>query len=69
MKKHNWGNIEEAKEYEKPTPGGYICGITNVIDDEQFQSTTLARGSTANMSKIFILSYVYLPNLLYNYIT
>lgn len=35
MKKHNWDNIEEAKEYEKPTPGGYICGITNVIDDEQ----------------------------------
>lgn len=35
MKKQNWDKVEDAKEYAKPTPGGYICGITNVIDDEQ----------------------------------
>lgn len=34
MKKQNWDNIEDAKEYAKPTPGGYICGITAVEDVE-----------------------------------
>ena len=33
-KKVNWSNVEASKEFEKPTPGGYICGITAVNDVE-----------------------------------
>ena len=32
MKKINWKNVEEAKEFEKLPAGGYICGITAVED-------------------------------------
>ena len=35
MKKQNWDNIEEAQEYERPAAGGYICRITNVVDEEE----------------------------------
>lgn len=32
MKKINWKNVEEAKEFEKLPAGGYVCGITAVED-------------------------------------
>lgn len=34
MKNINWTSIEENKEYDRPIPGGYICGITAVEDKE-----------------------------------
>lgn len=33
MKQINWDNVEEVKEFEKVTAGGYICGITAVNDE------------------------------------
>lgn len=35
MKNINWSNVEENKEFEKVTPGGYICGITAVKDEPE----------------------------------
>lgn len=32
MKQLNLANVEEAKEFERVVPGGYICGITQVKD-------------------------------------
>lgn len=32
MREINWNAVEEAKEFKKPTAGGYICGITSVKD-------------------------------------
>ena len=32
MKKINLANVEEFKEYENPTAGGYVCGIYAVED-------------------------------------
>lgn len=32
MKNINWDNVEEAREYERLAPGGYICKITAVED-------------------------------------
>lgn len=34
MKKQNWDNVQEAAEYERPTPGAYIARIVNVEDHE-----------------------------------
>jgi len=38
MKDLNLANVQEAQEYERPVPGGYICGITSVEDvaDKQY---------------------------------
>ena len=35
MRNINWNEIEEIKEYERLTAGGYICGITAVQDVEE----------------------------------
>lgn len=35
MKKQNWDNIQEATDFERPTPGAYIVEITNVEDLEE----------------------------------
>ena len=32
MKNIDWSKIEEAKDFERVKPGGYICGITAVKD-------------------------------------
>ena len=32
MKNINWNEVEEAKEFPKVEPGGYVCGITAVED-------------------------------------
>jgi len=32
MKNLNLENVQEAAEYKKVTPGGYVCGITSVKD-------------------------------------
>ena len=32
MRNIDWNNVEEAKEFKKVTPGGYVCGITAVED-------------------------------------
>ena len=32
MKAIDLSNVEEAKEFTRPEPGGYICGITSVED-------------------------------------
>lgn len=34
MRKTNWSEVEDAKEYPKVTPGGYNCIITSVEDVE-----------------------------------
>ncbi len=34
MRNIDWNNVEEAKEFEKVTPGGYVCGITAVENVE-----------------------------------
>lgn len=34
MKKQDWDNIQEATEFERPTPGGYIVRVTGVDDVE-----------------------------------
>lgn len=33
MKAIDLSAVEEVKEFEKVQPGGYVCGITNVIDE------------------------------------
>lgn len=35
MKKQNWDDIQEATEFERPTPGAYIAEIVNVEDQEE----------------------------------
>ena len=35
MKKQNWDNVQEAAEFERPTPGAYIARIVNVEDTEE----------------------------------
>ena len=32
MRPIDLSNVEEAKDFERVTPGGYVCGITNVKD-------------------------------------
>ena len=32
MRNINWNEIEEAQEYKRVTPGGYICGIVSAQD-------------------------------------
>ena len=32
MKKINWNEVEDAREYDRVAPGGYICVITAVQD-------------------------------------
>ena len=32
MKKINWNNVQEATTFERPGPGGYICGILGAED-------------------------------------
>ncbi len=32
MRPIDLSNVEEAREFERVTPGGYVCGITNVKD-------------------------------------
>ena len=34
MKKQNWNAVQEAADFERPIPGGYIARITNVEDNE-----------------------------------
>jgi len=33
MRKINWGQIEEAKEFERLSSGGYVCKIVKIIDN------------------------------------
>lgn len=35
MRKVNWASVEEAGNYPRPVPGGYIAVITNVQDVEE----------------------------------
>ena len=35
MKKINWNEVKDAKEYDKLLPGGYICQITAVKDEPE----------------------------------
>jgi hypothetical protein len=35
MKKIDWNNVEEVKDFEKLPAGGYVCGITSVEDKEK----------------------------------
>lgn len=35
MKKQNWNAVQEAAEFKRPAPGGYIARIINVEDNEE----------------------------------
>lgn len=35
MKKQNWDAVQEAAEFERPTPGAYIARIVRVEDNEE----------------------------------
>lgn len=35
MKRINWNEVEEVKEYERPSAGGYVCRITAVHDEAE----------------------------------
>lgn len=35
MKVHNWDEIQEVKEFERPKPGGYVAVICAVEDNEE----------------------------------
>ena len=35
MRKVNWDNVQEAQDFARPVPGGYVARITNVEDKEE----------------------------------
>ena len=35
MRKINWGAVEEAKEFERLSSGGYVCKIVSITDNPQ----------------------------------
>lgn len=35
MRRINWDNVQEARDFARPVPGGYVARITNVEDKEE----------------------------------